>query len=113
MTVMAMDTIDEHAAAGGAAGLGAGRRATGRGARDTPTLLLLVPLLFEAAVLAGAPPGVTVLRTGMGRRRALAAAARARRMPAGAVAVAGFCGGLRADLRPGDVVVATSLVHRR
>lgn len=90
-------------------------RAHGHGRRESPpahpepVLLLLVPLLLERALLAGAPPDVTVLRTGMGRRRAPAAAARAASIPAHAVAVAGFCGGLTGDLRPGDVVVATSL----
>ncbi len=74
-----------------------------------PTLLLLVPLLAEWALLAGAPPEVTIVHTGMGRRRAMAAAGAALRRPAHAVAIAGFCGGLTGDLRPGDVVVATSL----
>lgn len=46
----------------------------------------------------------------MGRRRALAAARRARRLPATAVGVAGFCGALDDTLRAGDVVVATGLV---
>jgi 4-hydroxy-3-methylbut-2-enyl diphosphate reductase len=87
----------------------AGHRPAACGAGGEPLLLLLVPLRLECLVLAGAPPGVTVLRTGMGRRRAEAAAAVARLMPARAVAVAGFCGGLTGDLRPGDVVVATGL----
>ena len=46
----------------------------------------------------------------MGRRRALAAAAKGRHTSADAVGVAGLCGGLTRDLRPGDVVVATSLM---
>ncbi len=109
MTAMAADTDSGTAAAGGTDSARAVRAPAGRGAHDTPALLLLVPLIAEAAVLAGAPPDVTVLRTGMGRRRAVAAAQRALRTPADAVAVAGFCGGLTGHLRTGDVVVATSL----
>lgn len=91
-------TMDRAAAGGGAAA--AGRR---------PALLLFVPLLVERAALAGATADATVVWTGMGRRRALAAAGRGRRTPADAVAVAGFCGSLTRDLRAGDIVVASSL----
>ncbi len=74
-----------------------------------PALLLLVPLAVERAALLGATGGAVVLQTGMGARRALAAACRARHVAAGGVAVLGLCGGLRDDLRPGDVVVAATL----
>jgi 4-hydroxy-3-methylbut-2-en-1-yl diphosphate reductase len=74
-----------------------------------PRLLLLVPLAVEAAAIRGAAPGALVVRTGMGRRRAEAAARKAAGLQADAVAVAGFCGALRDGLRPGDVVVATEV----
>jgi len=69
--------------------------------------LLYAPMRMEAAAVRGGLPtelaGV-VRRTGVGARRAQQAA---RNGPAPeAAAVAGVCGGLRADLRPGDVVVA-------
>ena len=71
--------------------------------------LLLVPLAVERAALLGASGGAVVMQTGMGAPRARSAARRARYVAAGAVAVLGFCGGLRDDLRPGDVVVAATL----
>ncbi len=74
-----------------------------------PALLLLVPMLVERAAIAGAATGATIATTGVGRRRALAAAERGRRTPAAAVAIAGLCGGLTRDLLPGDVVVATAV----
>ena len=78
-------------------------------AAQRPAVLLLVPLLAERAAIAGCTSDATVVRVGMGRRRALSAAGRARRLPAAAVAVAGLCGSLDDEARPGDVVVATSL----
>ncbi len=78
-------------------------------ARGRERLLLLAPMAVEAAALRWAAPGVTVVRTGMGPERAVAAAAVARRLPGRAVAVAGFCGALTGDLRPGDIVVATEV----
>ncbi len=71
-------------------------------------LLLMAPLRLEALALRGGAP---VVRTGMGARRARAAAVRARRVEARAVAIAGFCGALSADLEPGDVVVACELLE--
>jgi 4-hydroxy-3-methylbut-2-enyl diphosphate reductase len=73
-------------------------------------LLVLAPLRTEAAAVRGGLSRETrVLRTGMGPSRALAAAARAREHPAGAIAVAGLCGGVDPSLSAGDVVVATEL----
>jgi len=74
-----------------------------------PRLLLLAPLAVEAVALRGAAPGALVVRTGMGREHAERAAQKAAALPAGAVAVAGFCGALRDGLGPGDVVVATEV----
>jgi 4-hydroxy-3-methylbut-2-en-1-yl diphosphate reductase len=74
------------------------------------SLLVLAPLRLETrAVRSRLGAGAAVHRTGMGPRRARAAAARAARVPADAVAVAGFCGALDSALRPGDLVVASEL----
>jgi len=72
------------------------------------TLLVLTPLRVEAAAF-GRTRDVRVLRTGMGRRRATAAAARARQVDARAVAVAGVCAACAPGIRAGDVVVASEL----
>jgi hypothetical protein len=73
---------------------------------------IYAPMGFEARALraglrtaegSGRTGGV-VLRTGVGPRRARRAAG-IRPAPS-VVAIAGLCGGLRPDLRPGDVVVA-------
>jgi 4-hydroxy-3-methylbut-2-enyl diphosphate reductase len=72
-------------------------------------LLTLAPLGVEARAVASAGGRGRVVRTGMGRSRSLIAASRARRLTAGAVAVAGFCASLDPDLRPGDLVVATEV----
>jgi 4-hydroxy-3-methylbut-2-en-1-yl diphosphate reductase len=68
-------------------------------------LLVLAPLRIEAL----AARHSQTLRTGMGPERARAAAARAARVPARAVAVLGFCGSLDDSLEPGDVVLASEL----
>ena len=74
-----------------------------------PSLLVLAPLRLEAAALRPALRDARVLRVGMGRRRASAAAQSVRETPIGAIAVAGFCGAVTPTLRPGDVVVATEV----
>jgi 4-hydroxy-3-methylbut-2-enyl diphosphate reductase len=76
----------------------------------TRPLVVLAPLRVEAAALRAARPRrASVLRVGMGRERAVAAAERARALRARALAVAGTCGAVDPALRPGDVVVATEL----
>jgi 4-hydroxy-3-methylbut-2-enyl diphosphate reductase len=72
-------------------------------------LLVLAPLSVEAAALRLALPEANVVRTGMGRVRAMEAAARVGHGGETAVAVAGFAGALSDDLSPGDVVVATEV----
>jgi 4-hydroxy-3-methylbut-2-enyl diphosphate reductase len=67
--------------------------------------VIAAPLRVEQAALHTAR--AAVVRTGMGRRRSLAAA---RHLGEEAVLVAGVGGGLRPDVRVGDVVVATSVV---
>jgi len=69
-------------------------------------LLVVTPLRLEYLAVRRALPEALVLRSGMGPERARAAAFRAARMQASAVAVAGFCGAVAGDLLPGDVVVA-------
>ena len=72
-------------------------------------LLVIAPLRLECGAVRRGLPGALVLRSGMGAARARSAALAAVRIPADAVAVAGFCGALAAGLRPGDVVVASEL----
>jgi 4-hydroxy-3-methylbut-2-en-1-yl diphosphate reductase len=75
-----------------------------------PGLLVLAPLRVEALALrAGLPRATAVMRTGMGRERALAIVERARAVDAHAVVVSGVCGAVDPSLRAGDVVVATEL----
>jgi 4-hydroxy-3-methylbut-2-enyl diphosphate reductase len=76
--------------------------AGGRGAG----LLVVTPLRLERAAVRRGVPDACVVRCGMGAERAGAMAPALARVPAGAVAVAGFCGAVTAGLRPGDVVVA-------
>jgi 4-hydroxy-3-methylbut-2-en-1-yl diphosphate reductase len=71
-------------------------------------LLVFAPLRIEAAMLPKRD-GWTVLRTGMGPRRARIAAARGLAVEAPAVAVVGLCAAVCPDLRAGDVVCATEL----
>jgi len=90
------------------------------------TLTVCVPLAVERLALRGALPGCRVLGTGMGPRRA-AAAARAAGLGSAVgsgvgtaassgggtavrgVLVAGVAGGLDPRVRPGDLVVATEI----
>jgi len=72
-------------------------------------LVLAVPLRFEAHALRRGAPEARIVRTGMGRRRARAAAGRIAHAPGDVVAVTGFAGALASDLEPGDVVVATEV----
>jgi 4-hydroxy-3-methylbut-2-en-1-yl diphosphate reductase len=76
------------------------------------SLTVLAPLRLEAlAVRRGLrDPGSVVVRIGMGPVRARAAADRlVTDCYKGAIVVAGVCGGVDQRLRPGDVVVATTL----
>ena len=54
-------------------------------------------------------PGALVLHSGMGPAHARSAALLAARIPADAVAVAGFCGAVAGGLRAGDIVVASEV----
>ncbi len=73
-------------------------------------LVVCSPLRLEArAVRRGIAGGGEVLRTGYGGRRALRAADRLRGSSFGMLAISGTCGGLSADLKPGDLVVGTEI----
>jgi len=73
-------------------------------------LLVAAPLAVEAFALRGGAPGMRVVRTGMGPRRAAGAAERIGREPADVIAVAGVCGALDPSFEPGDLVVASTLI---
>jgi 4-hydroxy-3-methylbut-2-en-1-yl diphosphate reductase len=70
--------------------------------------VLFTPLHVERAALRGAARSLRLVRTGMGPRRAAAAAA-ATLPHADAVLVAGLAGAQAAHVRPGDVVVASQV----
>ncbi len=72
--------------------------------------LIAAPLRLEALLIASAARGASVHRTGMGPDRSKAAARSLGAAPGDALLVLGFCGGLEADSRPGDVVVAEDVV---
>jgi 4-hydroxy-3-methylbut-2-enyl diphosphate reductase len=77
---------------------------------QAPQLVVATALRLEALAVRSALPRARVVRTGMGPRRAGAAAGRlASGTPAAALAIAGLCAGLDPRLRPGDVVVASEL----
>jgi len=69
-------------------------------------LVIAAPLRVEAALIASAGRGLLVRKTGMGPKRAKAAAGGLAGEPAGTVLVLGFCGGLDEDSLPGEVIVA-------
>ena len=72
-------------------------------------LLVIAPLRIECAAVRRGLPEALVLRSGVGAARARSTALLAARIPAAAVAVAGFCGALGGGLRAGDVVVASEV----
>jgi 4-hydroxy-3-methylbut-2-en-1-yl diphosphate reductase len=72
-------------------------------------LLVFAPLRIERAAVRRGLPGALVLRSGMGAARSRSAALTGASIPAGAVAVVGFCGAVAAGLGPGDLVVASEV----
>lgn len=70
------------------------------------SLVIAVPLRLEAALVRSGARGKRVHTTGMGAQRARAAAGMLAEQAGGALLVIGFCGGLDASSRPGDVIVA-------
>ncbi|WP_116998678.1 4-hydroxy-3-methylbut-2-enyl diphosphate reductase [Desertimonas flava] len=76
-------------------------------------LTVLAPMRIEHVAIKRGATSATVLRTGMGPAKASAFAAgegRRRIDPAGPIAVVGVAGALSDDLKPGDIIVADSLV---
>jgi 4-hydroxy-3-methylbut-2-en-1-yl diphosphate reductase len=71
--------------------------------------VVCTPLRAERAALRPALPVTPVMRTGMGPARSTASAAALRRDGPVPVLVAGVGGGLAAELRPGDLVVASEV----
>jgi 4-hydroxy-3-methylbut-2-enyl diphosphate reductase len=69
-------------------------------------VLVAAPLALEQALIRSGARGARVRRTGMGPEKSLAAVGRLRAEPARGLIVLGFCGGLDAQSRPGEVIVA-------
>jgi 4-hydroxy-3-methylbut-2-enyl diphosphate reductase len=72
-------------------------------------LLILAPLSIEARAARAGAGSARVRRIGLGPRRAERAARLAGEQGGDAVLIAGFCGALDPELRPGDVVLASEL----
>ena len=70
------------------------------------SFVVLSAMAIEARAVRRGAPDVTVIRTGVGPRRARHAVRSPSLSHVEAVAVAGFGGGLTAEVQPGDVVVA-------
>src|SRR6185312_2427342 len=73
-------------------------------------IVVAAPLALEQALIRSAAHGVHVRKTGMGPDKSLAAAAALSREPGDALLVLGFCGGLDAQSRPGEVIVADEVL---
>jgi 4-hydroxy-3-methylbut-2-enyl diphosphate reductase len=69
-------------------------------------LLIAAPMMVEALLVRFGVPGARVYKTGMGPRRARAAAAALASEPGTRLLVVGFCGGLEDRSEPGEVIVA-------
>ena len=94
------------------------------GALYDGAMLILAPLMIEAWALrrgvraatadgrpdGAGPPSAMVVRTGMGPKAATRMGERVAGLAGGGpVVVAGFCGGLRAEIHTGDVIVASEV----
>jgi 4-hydroxy-3-methylbut-2-enyl diphosphate reductase len=69
-------------------------------------VLVAAPLALEQVLIRSGVRGARVRKTGMGPQKSLAAAERLREEPGHGLLVLGFCGGLDAQSRPGEVIVA-------
>jgi 4-hydroxy-3-methylbut-2-enyl diphosphate reductase len=72
--------------------------------------LIAAPLALEEALIRSGARGAHVRKTGMGPEKSLAAAQTLSREPGDALLVLGFCGGLDAQSRPGEVIVAEEVL---
>ena len=72
-------------------------------------VVVAAPLAIEQWLIRSAARGAHVRKTGMGPDKALAAAKSLRGERGAELLVLGFCGGLDAVSRPGEVIVADSL----
>ncbi|MGA8365621.1 MAG: hypothetical protein WB709_14055, partial [Solirubrobacteraceae bacterium] len=73
-------------------------------------ILVAAPLALEEALIRSGSRGAHVRKTGMGPDRSLAAAQRLSGEAGDALLVLGFCGGLDAQARPGEVIVAEEVL---
>jgi 4-hydroxy-3-methylbut-2-en-1-yl diphosphate reductase len=73
-------------------------------------ILVAAPLALEEALIRSGARGARVRKTGMGPDKSLAAVKRLAREPGDALLVLGFCGGLDAQARPGEVIVAEEVL---
>jgi 4-hydroxy-3-methylbut-2-en-1-yl diphosphate reductase len=73
-------------------------------------ILVVAPLALEEALIRSGARGARVRKTGTGPHRSLAAARWLSREPGDALLVLGFCGGLDARARPGEVIVADEVL---
>jgi 4-hydroxy-3-methylbut-2-en-1-yl diphosphate reductase len=81
-----------------------------KSATALPQLLILAPLRIEVRALRRGVRSTAVIRTGMGPEAAARAGERVVALAGGGpVAVAGFCGALRPEIRTGDVIVASEV----
>jgi 4-hydroxy-3-methylbut-2-enyl diphosphate reductase len=71
----------------------------------TSELVLAAPLRIEAALISSAARGAPVRKTGMGPKKARAAAPGLGREGGAGVLVVGFCGGLDEESVPGEVII--------
>jgi 4-hydroxy-3-methylbut-2-enyl diphosphate reductase len=73
-------------------------------------IVIAAPLRLEELLIRSGARGAHVRKTGMGPHKSRAAADALRAEPGDALMVLGFCGGLDAQSRPGDVVVADEVL---
>jgi 4-hydroxy-3-methylbut-2-enyl diphosphate reductase len=72
-------------------------------------IVVLAPLSLEARAVRGGAPWADVRRIGMGPKRAARSAELHAQGGDRPIMIAGFCGALDPDLRPGDIVLASEL----
>jgi 4-hydroxy-3-methylbut-2-enyl diphosphate reductase len=73
-------------------------------------VLVAAPLALEEALIRAGARGAHVRKTGMGPEKSLAAAPGLGEEPGDELLVLGFCGGLDAISRPGEVIVADEVL---